>query len=135
MMSALRNSLLLMFCISFTMYLGGFPNNFTVIACHLGVGNASSYLSCAGIPSLFDTVSTFLITGAIATVIISFLFPNPYTMFLPLVVFMFGFVLFPVGIFNEAMGFPWEISLFFSIFYAALILFALINFARGSGDL
>lgn len=129
------NIVLLMLCISFMFYLGGYPNNFSTIACSVGVQNYMPFTCPSGIGNLYAVVYGLLILLVGGTIVASFIFPNPYTLFAPWALFLLGFFAFPIGIFNELgpNGLPGEVVAFITVFYSTAYIFAVMRFASGRG--
>jgi len=151
--------ILFMITLTFCFNLAGYPSTYSDLACALGMNKYIGVSVCASRTKICapGVISTFLTTGCgmfgidcscfdfytvllatMATIVaigvaLAFLFPNPYTLFAPIAIFLLGFFTFPIGIFNEVSGFPIEVSGFITLFFAVAYGMAILSFIRGGG--
>lgn len=128
-----------LFAASFMLFLYGQATNnpdynsvfFSFVGSQLSNQSAGS---SAGQIGEFQTRVNAVIALTIGTGVFAFAlgFPNPYSLFAPVVVFIMGFVSVPIALFNSESSLPLELRAFLTGIFTILIVIAGVQMHRGT---
>lgn len=131
--------ILTLFAASFMLFLYGQATNnpdynsifFSFVGDQLSNQTAGS---SAGQIGAFQTRVNAVIALTVGTGLFAFAlgFPNPYSLFAPVVVFIMGFVSVPVALFNAESSLPLELKVFLTGIFTLLLVIAGLQMHRGT---